>query len=209
MDGIIFDIDGTLWDSTEVVAEAWNLAIAEKSNLELVLTGERLKEEFGKPMKEIVEDLLPGVPEEEQERLSKECYQYENELLAKKPGKLYPKVKEVIEKLAGTYPLYIVSNCQCGYIEVCIEGTGLKPYIKDFACYGDNGLPKAENLKRLIKRNGLKSPVYIGDTAGDAAACKEAGIPMVYAAYGFGEVTHPEYQIETFEELLSFFQVEK
>lgn len=27
MDGIIFDVDGTLWDSVEVVAESWNLAI--------------------------------------------------------------------------------------------------------------------------------------------------------------------------------------
>ena len=37
MDGIIFDVDGTLWDSTDSVAESWNLAIRENSTLDLTI----------------------------------------------------------------------------------------------------------------------------------------------------------------------------
>ena len=53
MDGIIFDVDGTLWDSVEVVAESWNLAIKENSDLEPNLNREILQRLFGKTMDEI------------------------------------------------------------------------------------------------------------------------------------------------------------
>ena len=53
MDGIIFDVDGTLWDSVEVVAESWNLAIKENSDLEPNLNREILQGLFGKTMDEI------------------------------------------------------------------------------------------------------------------------------------------------------------
>ena len=33
MDGIIFDVDGTLWDSTDSVTESWNMAIRENSDI--------------------------------------------------------------------------------------------------------------------------------------------------------------------------------
>ena len=85
-----------------------------------------------------------------------------------------------------------------------MEGLGIGEYIKDYACYGDNKVSKGENIRLLMKRNGLENVVYVGDTQGDANACKEAGIPMNFAAYGFGEVENIEYQISNFTELLSF-----
>ena len=44
--------------------------------------------------------------------------------------------------------------------------------------------------------------VYVGDTQGDADACREAGVPMVYAAYGFGDVKEPWAVIQSMGELL-------
>ena len=55
-----------------------------------------------------------------------------------------------------------------------------------------------------MKKNFLENPVYVGDTKGDAEACMEAGIPMVYAAYGFGRVEHPYAAIRKFEDLITF-----
>lgn len=201
MDGIIFDVDGTLWDSTEVVAEAWNQAISENSDERVFVSAARLKELFGKPMDEIARELFPELSKEERQRLSDECYRYENRLLAIKPGTLYPKVLETVRQLFLKYPLFIVSNCQSGYIEVCIETTGLAPYIRDFICYGDTGCSKGENIRRLMKNNGLTQVIYVGDTKGDAKACREAGVPMIYAAYGFGEDVEADDKIEAFSEL--------
>ena len=60
MKNIIFDIDGTLWDSTDVVAESWNEAIWEKAGIKANLDGDKLKKLFCKTMDEIgrLEQLL-------------------------------------------------------------------------------------------------------------------------------------------------------
>ena len=54
-----------------------------------------------------------------------------------------------------------------------------------------------------MERNGITEAVYVGDTQGDADACKEARIPMIYAAYGFGDVEGEYVTIHSFNELLS------
>ena len=41
IDSIIFDVDGTLWDSTDIVARAWNRILEQETNLEPTLTALR------------------------------------------------------------------------------------------------------------------------------------------------------------------------
>ena len=43
IDSIIFDVDGTLWDSTDIVAQAWNQVISQKTDRPANLTGKDLK----------------------------------------------------------------------------------------------------------------------------------------------------------------------
>ena len=81
MDGIIFDVDGTLWDSTEAVARSWNQAIDENTDFSLSLTADGLKSLFGKTMDEITLALFPSCPKEERDRISYLCFNYENRLL--------------------------------------------------------------------------------------------------------------------------------
>lgn len=205
MDGIIFDIDGTLWDSTDSVAASWNRAIRENSSLDLTIDAEILSGLFGKTMTEIGNALFPDYPEDERNRLLEICYQYENNYLIDHPGAAYPGVLDTIRKLYEKYPLFIVSNCQLGYIEVTMKGTGIEPYIKDHLCFGETQVSKGETLLMLMGRNDLKTPVYVGDTQGDADACRHAGIPFIFAEYGFGNVPDAAVRISTFSELCEMF----
>lgn len=201
MDSIIFDVDGTLWDSTDSVARSWNLAIGENSSLNLTITEDALQHVFGKTMTEIADTLFSCLPEKERMELLKICFQYENRYLETHPGKLFDGVADTLAALSGQYPLFIVSNCQQGYIEVLLRTCSLEPFIKDHLCFGETQTSKGRTILTLMKRNGLKSPVYVGDTQGDADACAEAGIPFIFAGYGFGDVPDAEIRISRFTDL--------
>lgn len=201
MDSIIFDVDGTLWDSTKSVAESWNKAIREHSSLNLTLEPVSLSRVFGKTMTEIADALFPDLSVKERMELLDVCFDEENRYLEDHPGILYPDVVRTIKELFLSCPLYIVSNCQCGYIEVMLRTTGLAPYIRDHLCFGETQVPKGETIRMLIERNNLQSPVYVGDTQGDADSCKTAGIPFIFAEYGFGDVPDARTRIHTFSDL--------
>jgi phosphoglycolate phosphatase len=53
----------------------------------------------------------------------------------------------------------------------------------------------------LLERNHITSAVYVGDTAGDEKGTRFAGLPFIYAKYGFGEVLAPDAIIEDIREL--------
>ena len=201
MDSIIFDVDGTLWDSTDSVARSWNLAIQENSSLDLTITENALQQVFGKTMTEIADTLFSRLPEKERIKLLEVCFQYENRYLETHPGKLYDGVTDTLAVLSGQYPLFIVSNCQQGYIEVLLRTCSLEPFIKDHLCFGETQTSKGQTILTLMKRNGLKNPVYVGDTRGDADACAEAGIPFIFAGYGFGDVPDAKMRISKFTDL--------
>lgn len=202
MDAIIFDVDGTLWDSRVPVAQAWNRSLERYTGKPSHFTPEYLGQFFGKTMEEIAGVLLPDAPRSEQLSFGDVCFREENDWLETHPGVLYSGVEETLEDLCRRYPLYIVSNCQSGYIEVMLKTTGLGRYFSGHLCYGDTGDGKGKNLVTICKQYGLSDPVYIGDTQGDADACTEAHIPMIYAAYGLGQVAQPWKTISTFSELL-------
>ena len=128
--------------------------------------------------------------------------EYELEYLKEVPGVLFPKVRETLVELSKRYPLYIVSNCQVGYIETFLETMNMKEIFLDFEDYGRTGLPKGENIKILMKRAKLDEAIYVGDTQGDYDATLVAGIPFIFAEYGFGQVENANQRIQSFEQLL-------
>lgn len=192
IDSIIFDLDGTLWDSTDVVAKAWNCVIAEETDLDLRVTGDDLKNLFGRLLKDIAAVIFAEEPKERQLELIDLCCQEQHRALLRTPGSVYERLEDMLKILSEKYRLFIVSNCQAGYIEIFLKSTGLSSYFEGHLCPGDTGNPKASNIKSIVETYDLKSPVYVGDTIGDFHASKEAGLPFIFASYGFGQVEQPD-----------------
>ena len=205
MDAIFLDIDGTLWDSTYTVAEAWNEVLEKKPEINLVITSDLLKTLFGRPLPEIASVIFEEYDKETQIKLIDECCEKEHEFLDAKPGIIFEGVVETIRELAKKYPVCIVSNCEAGYIELVMDKLGIKDCITDFECPGYSGLAKGDNIKLVMDRNNYKDIVYVGDTQGDFEATRKAGVPFVFCKYGFGKPEGYEYSVEKFSELLNLF----
>lgn len=188
-DGILFDLDGTLWDSTQAVAASWREALQGQPDVEAPPTQEQLESVMGMTAEDLMAALYPGLSKARHLELFDRCCQVENAYLREHGGVLYPRLEETLGQLARQAPLFIVSNCNAEYIPCFLDAHRLHRYFKDWECIGRTGRPKWENIRLVVERNGLERPVYIGDTAMDQEAAARAGVPFLHAAYGFGQVS--------------------
>lgn len=203
-ESLIFDIDGTLWDSRALVAEGYNIQLRKEGLDHLCVDAERLKALFGKVMTEIADNLFVSIPVSERYALMERCMDTENRYLYENPCDIgYPGVRETLERLSKQYRLFIVSNSQCGYPELCMEKLGIAPYIQGHLCFGDTGTSKGKTIRTLMEQYKIESCAYIGDTQGDYEATVEAGIPFLWAAYGFGTPDGYAAKIHSIGELLT------
>lgn len=203
MESLILDIDGTLWDSRVLVAEGYNIQLEREGLDHLKVCVDDLTPLFGKTRKELADALFASLPEEDREPLMIRCMERENLYLAESECKVgYPGVSETLETLAKTYRLFIVSNCEKGYPELCMEKLGIGHLISGYLCYGDTRTCKGETILRLMAEHNISSACYIGDTQGDADAAEYAAIPFVYCTYGFGKVERYWKKIDSFSQLL-------
>jgi phosphoglycolate phosphatase len=202
-DSIIFDLDGTLWDSTGNVALAWQDAIEQVDYVDEVMTQEKVRSITGLAYNVIFDRLFPYLDTEKRTELMEICAKSELEILHNKGGELYPALDETLSYLAAKYKLFIVSNCQTGYIEVFLKLSKMGHYFMGHQCYGTKGNPKSENIKDIVNDYHLTAPVYVGDTIGDYDAAAQAGVPFIFADYGFGKVENGQIAtISTFGELV-------
>lgn len=206
-DGIIFDLDGTLWDTIDSCVKTLSEVKNKYSDILYDISAEEIKNTMGLPFDEIVKIYYGYLDKEKAEKYTKEAFNRNVDNLLKNGGTLYPKLQETIKELSKYFKLCIVSNCIEGYIESFLNTSMLNDYFCDYESHGKTKLTKGENIKLVIERNHLKNAIYVGDTQGDKSAATYAGIPFMYASYGFGNVIEYDYKLNEISEILKVLNI--
>ena len=199
---VIFDLDGTLWNSAANVAASWNVVIEKEVGKEHTLTADDIMRYMGLTMTEIADRHFGFLPEKERYELSRHCEVYENGYITEHGGDLFEGVEETLAKLKEKgVKMAVVSNCQEGYVKAFLDSMDLWKYFIDYEEWGRTMLLKADNIKLVMERNGADKGIYVGDIQKDSDAAHAAGVPCIYAAYGFGEISDGIATINSFDEL--------
>lgn len=209
-ESLIFDIDGTIWDSRALVAEGYNLQLQDEGLAEYCVDAQRLRPLFGMVKDAIADELFPNLPPRERYALIERCMEREHQHLLENECRIgYEGIEEAMERLSKGHRLFIVSNSQQGYPELCMEKLGLGRWITGHLCFGDTGTSKGKTIRTLMERYEITSCAYIGDTQGDYEATLEAGVPFIWADYGFGTPTGYALRIHAPGDLIQLEQEEK
>lgn len=203
-ESLIFDIDGTLWDSRALVAEGYNAQLEKEGLSHLAVNADTFLPLFGKVMTDIADIIFPSVPVPERYALMNRCMDAGDRHLQNSTCRIgYPGIRETMEELAKNHRLFIVSNSQKGYPELCMERLGLTGLIQGHLCFGETGTDKGTTIRTLMDRHHITDCAYVGDTQLDYEATQKAGIAFIWASYGFGTPERYDYKIDSFPDLLN------
>ena len=206
-DGIIFDLDGTLWDSCETVTRSWQRTLRQYDP-ERSVTIEQVRSVMGMTAQQLAQSLDSDFGDRAMEvclrTLREECG-----YVAEHGGLIYAGVAPLLERFSRKCGLYIVSNCLEGYIESFLKFSGFGAYFRDFLNPSVTGQDKAGNIRLIIEKHSLVRPVYVGDTELDRQSAAEAGCPFVHAAYGFGKPSRPCASVGSFWELDKLLELDQ
>tara|TARA_B100000575_G_C23010900_1_gene582313 strand:- start:323 stop:964 length:642 start_codon:yes stop_codon:yes gene_type:complete len=201
-DSLIFDLDGTLWDTTEAIVVAWNNVLERnKINFKKIDSSD-IKKVTGMQHDECVKTIFRSLDKKKQSFIIKETMIEDNLIIKKNGGRLYSGVIEGLRLLNQHYKMYIVSNCQKGYIEIFLNLYKLNDIFLDFECWGNTKKSKSDNIDMVKNRNQLQNPLYIGDTNGDMTAANKANVKFYQLTYGFGDKIDEAISFPTFTDLV-------
>lgn len=198
---ILFDLDGTLWDSSEEVAHSWSEVLAACPDTEKQITKADMHRFMGKTLDEIGALAFPEIPEQRRKEIMQACVKHEVEYISEHGAKLLGDIRGILTPLKEKYTLCIISNCQDGYIQCFLDYFGFWDIFDDIECPGRTGKGKGENIRIVMQRQGIDKAVYLGDTQGDLNAADEAGVPFVFAEYGFGSIDRHTESISSLAEI--------
>lgn len=205
---VIFDLDGTLLDTLQDLADSVNLAL--KTHQLPPRSLEEIRAFVGNGVNTLIKRSLPQDLAEDEKIHQKvldsfmEIYQANKD----KTTKLYPGIEDMLETLAlSGYDMAILSNKPHYHLVPICQ----KYFSYPFAfVYGQReGIPKKpdkNSLLSIIDEMGLKKEevIYVGDSEVDIKTAKNADVKVIAVSWGFRDyefleklipdalVTHPD-----------------
>ncbi|MGK7396086.1 MAG: HAD family hydrolase [Candidatus Cyclobacteriaceae bacterium M3_2C_046] len=197
---LIFDLDGTLWDASQIYMEAWNLTM-QKQKLDVQFNRSQFVQLIGIEINQVLDQYFPGMTVSQRNALVKKVELQQNLLFSSHQVRIYPGIEKYLPLLAKKYTLYMVSNCSSEVLQQFKDQSGLATHFEDFRVFGDNQKSKSENIMDLADQYQLKRPVYIGDKRHDWLACQKARVEFIQVTYGFDPPIEEVLGFDNFQDL--------
>ncbi|MHB8361758.1 MAG: HAD family hydrolase, partial [Thermoplasmataceae archaeon] len=165
---IIFDCDGTLYDSESISANATDYAFREI--LGRPITNDESSGLLGRPAKKVLNDWFP----DDGGKIHEKAINYfKNRIPEIKP---YPGVQEALLNLENRFRLAVVTSSHRDVAEKILLLTGIRKHFEFIVGQEDTlkHKPDPEPLVKSLKLFGLNSNqcVYVGDQPYDIVAAK-------------------------------------
>ena len=182
MTGILFDLDGTLLNTLEDLADATNYALTRFGYPARTL--EEVRRVIGNGAANQIRKSLPeGTPEETVEQVLSVYKAYYTEHCQIKTGP-YAGIPEALEALKEKYPVAIVSNKPDPAVKaLCAD------YFPGIYALGEKPdcprKPAADMVYKGMAAIGADRCVYVGDSEVDVLTAKNAAVPCLCVLWGF------------------------
>ena len=177
--GILWDLDGTLLDTLEDLADAVNFALQQFGYP--TRSVEEVRSFVGNGARRLIERAVPVGGDADAVFDTFRTYYNANCQVKTKP---YDGILEALQKLGEKYPMAVVSNKPDPAVkELC------KKYFGDVYALGESSAcprkPAPDMVFAAMKAIGAETCIYVGDSEVDVLTAKNAGVPCLSVLWGF------------------------
>ena len=204
VDALIFDMDGTLWDAVDSYCAIWNATFS-SFGVNRTVSREQLVDCMGLTLDVIYSRVAGDAPVVPACDFIPVLVENEKKMMSELGGVAYDGVRGGIEQLSEKYVILLLSNCGEGGLENMARHIGISGFVTECVSFGGKKKKKDENMLYLKRKYNLAGPVYVGDTDSDCRSAHKAGLPFVFASYGFGNCSGADLTVASFDELTEFF----
>lgn len=179
LDGLIFDLDGTITDTLPVALAAFHEAIRFFAGRSY--TDEEIVAQFGPSEEGMLQRLVPDRWED--------CFAlylriYERE--HRRIGQIFPGIETALTMLkAREIPLAVVTGKGPRSAAISLDQLGLAPYFEPIETGSPEGNVKARCINNVLARWRVPPSriAYLGDAVSDIEAARTAGLIPLAAAW--------------------------